>query len=220
MWIPIELIEDKKLDWHNKVLLSEIYSLVKLEDGCFASNEHFAELLGVEKSAASKRISKLKEWGYINCKNQYKNKQCIGRIITRSSSPKNHTVVPPEQEGSSHKTVKVVPSEPLGISQGKPINTVTNSILKEQLPVHTGAETPVDKNSNTEPATFAQVFKEQYQDAAAFLYDATILGADIFSFIDSNYLDQLKSRIGIPEYRRIEQKINNYIHSARQLGYI
>ena len=65
IWIPIELVIDKKLDWANKALLFEIASLHELPGGCVASNEHFAELLGIKSPAASKRVTKLKELGYI-----------------------------------------------------------------------------------------------------------------------------------------------------------
>jgi hypothetical protein len=43
IWIPEEIKVDKKLDWTNKALLSEIYSLCELPDGCIASDNHFGK---------------------------------------------------------------------------------------------------------------------------------------------------------------------------------
>ena len=49
IWIPEEIKVDKKLDWTNKALLSEIYSLCELPDGCIASDNHFGKLLGIKR---------------------------------------------------------------------------------------------------------------------------------------------------------------------------
>ena len=134
IWIPIEMMENKDLDWENKVLLTEISSLHKLEKGCHASNEFFASLIGIEKSAASKRITHLKNMGYIQTKNIYQNNNCIGRIITptlKKGSSKIPVKVPKQtdvsskataetskkQEGSSTKNQRVVPEQQGGSSQ-------------------------------------------------------------------------------------------------------
>jgi len=113
IWISIEILENNELDNTNKILLSEIISLDTLSKGCFASNEHFANLLGVTKSSASKRITSLTKLEYITTKNVYANKVCTGRIITPTtkllslggSSPENH---PSDKKGSSSDN-RVVP---------------------------------------------------------------------------------------------------------------
>lgn len=135
IWIPIELIKNKDLDWTNRVLLSEILSLNQLKNGCHASNEFFAELLGINKSAASKRISQLKSLGYIQTKDIYEKTNCVGRIITITSkcsvsgSPvegyvnqkNNHSqkleVVPKPQGGSSNENQGVLPERREASSQ-------------------------------------------------------------------------------------------------------
>lgn len=101
IWIPVELMMDKQLDWSNKVLLTEILSLHKLPDGCFASNDQLAELLGIEKSAASKRISKLKKLGYIQTKDVYDRNFCVGRIITPITKVPQKDL--PEQKNKKRK---------------------------------------------------------------------------------------------------------------------
>ena len=65
IWIPVELMNNKKLDWTDRVLMSEIMNLCKLEDGCIASNEHFAQLLGIGRSSVSKRVTYLEKIGMI-----------------------------------------------------------------------------------------------------------------------------------------------------------
>lgn len=95
IWIPIELMDDNQLDWLNRVLLSEILSLHQLPNGCIASNQHFGELLGIDRSAASRRISKLKKLGYIQTKDVYQRNECVGRIITPILNvPKNELTEP------------------------------------------------------------------------------------------------------------------------------
>ncbi len=109
IWIPEEIKVDKKLDWTNKALLSEIYSLCELPDGCIASDNHFGKLLGIGRTSVNKRVNKLEELGYITAKNDYKGKLCIGRTITKGSSNKKHTIVPPVSNSSSDDVKLVVP---------------------------------------------------------------------------------------------------------------
>jgi len=136
IWIPIEILEDEQLDSTDKLLLSEIYSLCKLPEGCIASDNHFAKIVGIKRPAVNKRINDLKKLGYINTCNQFKEKLCVGRIITKSSSQKKHTIVPKEDRGSSQKIQGVVPTEDKGSSVGNTINTSTNTELLIQEKIH------------------------------------------------------------------------------------
>lgn len=82
VWIPKEIYLDKKLNWTEKILLIEIDSLDG-EEGCFATNEHFAQHLMIGKDRVSKLISKLHLEGYITVKLIYKtgSKQIEKRIL-------------------------------------------------------------------------------------------------------------------------------------------
>ena len=71
--IAPHILSDIRLDPTKKILLSYILSLSKTEKGCYASNERFGELLGINPDGASKQISKLKRLGYIETKRLYKN---------------------------------------------------------------------------------------------------------------------------------------------------
>jgi biotin operon repressor len=135
IWIPEEIKTDKKLDWTNKALLSEIYSLCELPDGCIASDNHFGKLLGIGRTSVNKRVNKLEEMGYITSKNHYKGKVCIGRSIIKGSSIQKHTVVPQVLEGSSDDIKMVVPEVKIGSSIENTINTFTNSDILIQEPI-------------------------------------------------------------------------------------
>ena len=82
VWIPKEIYLDKNLSWTEKILLIEIDSLDG-EEGCFATNEHFANHLMVSKDRVSKIISKLNSKGYVTVELIYKkgSKQIDKRIL-------------------------------------------------------------------------------------------------------------------------------------------
>ena len=64
VWIPAHIWLDENLNITEKCLLAEIDSLSHI-NGCFASNQHFAEFLGLSKERARKLISQLKDKGYL-----------------------------------------------------------------------------------------------------------------------------------------------------------
>lgn len=64
VWLPKSIYLNKDLSWSEKILLVEIESLDN-EDGCFASNDYFADFLDVTKTTVSVAISKLKKLGFI-----------------------------------------------------------------------------------------------------------------------------------------------------------
>lgn len=72
IWIPRHIWLDKNLKPIEKILLAEIESLGGLHDGCFASNQYFAEFLDLSKDRTSKLISGLKNKGYITVELSYK----------------------------------------------------------------------------------------------------------------------------------------------------
>lgn len=65
IWISIEIMHDENLTANEKFILSEIEQLSSLEHGCYASNQHFADLIGIARENASRVISKLVSKGYI-----------------------------------------------------------------------------------------------------------------------------------------------------------
>lgn len=71
VWIPKEIWLDESLGWSEKLLLVEISSLDN-EEGCWATNEYFAEFFNLSKDRISKLISSLKNKGYLTVELVYK----------------------------------------------------------------------------------------------------------------------------------------------------
>ena len=82
--VPIEIMHDKKLSPNQKFILSEIMQLSELDKGCFASNKHFAELIGITTMGVSKALHDLEEKGYIKIDNS-QTKRNFGRTIAINS---------------------------------------------------------------------------------------------------------------------------------------
>jgi DNA-binding MarR family transcriptional regulator len=92
--IPSFILFDKILDSTKKILFSEILNLSRGNKGCYASNDYFGKLLGINKDGASKQISKLKRIGYIETKRLFKNSKeyRIIKIISEFESKHNENV--------------------------------------------------------------------------------------------------------------------------------
>lgn len=65
VWIPREIWLNSALNITDKAVLMEIDSLDNGEDGCWAGNRHFAEMLGCTERQASASVTKLVNMGYV-----------------------------------------------------------------------------------------------------------------------------------------------------------
>lgn len=65
VWIPREIWLDDRLNALEKVILTEIHSLDKGEDHCWAGNEYLAQFCQCSTSKVTKAVSKLIELGYV-----------------------------------------------------------------------------------------------------------------------------------------------------------
>lgn len=65
VWIEIEIWESKELSLQEKCLLAEIWSLETPDRGCWASNKHFGEFIGLSSNRVSEIISSLAAKGMI-----------------------------------------------------------------------------------------------------------------------------------------------------------
>lgn len=65
VWIPAEFWLDQNLSIIEVIVLTEIDSLDN-ENGCVASNKHFAEFTGLSKNRVSEIVNGLKTKGYVN----------------------------------------------------------------------------------------------------------------------------------------------------------
>jgi hypothetical protein len=68
VWIPKEVWLDKRLNMLEKGILVEIDSLDNEDNGCFASNSHFAEFCQCSETKVSTAISKLIDLGDVYVK--------------------------------------------------------------------------------------------------------------------------------------------------------
>ena len=205
IWIPEEIINDNNLDWTNKALLTEIYSLCKLEDGCFKSDSRFGKLLGIGRTSVNKRVNWLKKKGYINTKNHHQDKLCIGRTITKSSSVEKHTLVPEEDNGSSQKTQGVVLENDKDSSVENTINSSTNSdlIIQETIQ-YTGA-------------TINQSLNNKFEELVFELVEKSSLGEKIFYYTEPENLDMFRDAVDEKEYKIVYPILANVIDMSRKL---
>ena len=76
IWIPKDIWLNKDLSTNEKVLLAEIDSLGGSSDGCFASNQYFADFFDLSKDRISRLMSGLKNKGYVTVELVYKEGTC------------------------------------------------------------------------------------------------------------------------------------------------
>ena len=86
VWIPKELWLSNDLTINEKILIAEIDALDS-EDGCYASNKHFADFLQLSQSRISHIIASLKERGYIDVKIETFNGVVVKRILKINRPP-------------------------------------------------------------------------------------------------------------------------------------
>ena len=73
-----------------KIIFAEIISLSKSLKGCYAGNEYFGKIVGINPEGASRQISKLVRLGYIETKKFYKNYRMVRKISVLKQS-KEHS---------------------------------------------------------------------------------------------------------------------------------
>ena len=79
VWIPKDIWLSRQLSLMEKVLFVEIHSLDN-EDGCYASNRHFAEFFDVSERQIRTHIGTLKQKGFISVSIQNRNDRVIHTI--------------------------------------------------------------------------------------------------------------------------------------------
>lgn len=80
VWIPAEYWFDPNLTMMEIMFITEIDSLDRGE-GCFASNNHFADFFGVTPGRASQIVKSLEKKGYIEVTYERNGKQVVRRLI-------------------------------------------------------------------------------------------------------------------------------------------
>ncbi len=212
IWIPEEIKVDKKLDWTNKALLSEIYSLCELPDGCIASDNHFGKILGIGRPSVNKRVNKLEELGYITAKNHYKGKRCIGRTITKGSSVKKHTLVPQVSNSSSDDVKLVVPEVGVDSSVENTTNTTTNSdIIIQKTNQYTG------QSANT-GMSMSEFLTNRLEELAVEAVDKSSLGENIFFYAEPATIGLFKEAVSEEEYKIVYPVLKSILEVEQKLS--
>lgn len=65
--LPYQLMRNKELKDGDKITLAIIYSFYNNDKVCYISNNMLGDMLGISRTAASERITKLETLGYIQC---------------------------------------------------------------------------------------------------------------------------------------------------------
>ncbi|WKL57253.1 hypothetical protein Q1W73_16545 [Asticcacaulis sp. ZE23SCel15] len=110
VFIPVGLIKNRALSWIDKICLIEIAALGNLPGGCFASNAHFADHLGVSPSRASEIISRFEASGLIDIVYDRNDAGKLSRVIRLTDAGVDLFSPVPSENRSLRKT-EGVPSE-------------------------------------------------------------------------------------------------------------
>ncbi len=181
VWIPKEIYLNKGLNWTDKILLIEITSLDG-EKGCFASNAHFAEFLGVKETAISKSISKLKKLGFIH-QSSFDGRKRILKTGKSALSKKTSLPCPKEQgcdvvDDNHNNTVNKPINNTVNLKKEfPPLKNEKYRPLSEGLKVFILEACPTAKITDDQVASWCNDFRlmvEQDNRTESFLQDAII----------------------------------------------
>ncbi len=129
------LLAQPNLTDADKMTISVILSWTENEKDCFMGNEYLAEMMGITRTAASKRISRLKSLGIIDVRYTYKKgkREIDKRFITiRDQFLKILNVSTDSLEGSPIRTWVSNSEVPLSPEVGGIIKDIKKEIIKEK----------------------------------------------------------------------------------------
>lgn len=120
--IPIDLYEDERLSWTQKLMVVEIDSFSKNNKFCFVSNEHLSNHLQVSSSSVEKNLKRLVDLGIVErtCRNINGKSRRILRVIPAINSGYD----PEKSTGDDRKKDDILDTSTKSITkpstQGKP----------------------------------------------------------------------------------------------------
>ena len=216
MWINQEIIDDKNLDCADRFILSEIYSLCKLPNGCIAADEHFAKIINKSISNTNKRVNRLKELGYINTFIHTINKKILGRTITINKKEKNDLAFQNVEVSISKEEDLVFQNVEVSISPVNINKTITNSyIINQETNQYTGEEIN-SKKVNLGNSAF-QVLSNTYQELLFKLMNISSIGDKVFNYASHEGIKNLKLDIDKKESDELVPLLLQFIEVDRQL---
>lgn len=112
IWVPVEVLELDSVTGNEMILLSYIIGLSNNERGCYATNKHLGERLGLSKGRISEMVSSLFNKGLIEYK-VYQDKGNERAIFPNLDTYKGKPLHPiPENEYTyKEKTVNPIPEK-------------------------------------------------------------------------------------------------------------
>lgn len=121
--ISVEIMHDNNLTHSQKFILAEIEQLASLEKGCIASNEHFAQLIGIAKESVSRSINDLRDKEYIEIEIVNGSRNHTRIITINNLSTLNKISRPPKQN------VKTPLTKHQETKENKQSNTTVNKTI-------------------------------------------------------------------------------------------
>ena len=123
--IPSFILFDIKLDSTKKILFSEILNLSRGDKGCYASNDYFGKLLGINKDGASKQI--------IYSNNPNSNRALFIAPVTQLLQPEANTFIT-LSGGTMSQIIKFKPNDNLKFSVYLPDGSLFQTLDIDTLP--------------------------------------------------------------------------------------
>ena len=107
--IPASVRYDKRLTANAKLLYGEISSLCNKEGRCWATNNYFAELYGIDKRSIQRLIQSLHALGYIKMTVEYKEgtKTISKRYVQICHESSDKIVTPPGDKNVTHNNTSI-----------------------------------------------------------------------------------------------------------------
>ena len=212
-WIEQKFIEDENLDCVDRFIISEIFSLCKLPNGCIAGDEHFANLTRQSISNTNKRINRLKNLGYINTFIHTKNKKILGRTITIKNKEKSDLVFQNVDISISPEKDLVFQNVDISISPVNINNTITNSdIIIQETIQYTGAYSLNTYNSMN------QILKNQYEELSFEIGSKSSLKENVFFYADSINIEMYKEAVSSDEFELLFPLLKKLIEIQSKLS--
>ena len=155
IWIPRWMMENNNFSWTKKAIYMEISQLEELENGCTASNRHFAEKIGISNAGVSKAINEMRDSGYITIDNA-QTKRNFGRVlainyrksaINSRKSPINLSIETKEKKLENKLFNKPIPPNPQG---NKPTSKEENAQIKQNQDSTNALGTSKDKQNQAQ----------------------------------------------------------------------
>ena len=128
--IPYSVLFDVNLSSTQKLLLSEIISLLTLPEGCYKSNNDFGKLIGIGSGGISKQIKKLVEINYIRTQEIKIGNVIDHRKIELDTSYRTRDVLPKTQEDTSYRNTITTVYNSLDILQVSDHFTSTEKVFE------------------------------------------------------------------------------------------